>query len=164
MRRKILNTSCLLAVVAFLGLAAVPLLAQAPSDELKDALEAVRRQRAELENKLQVLRQKELALEKDLAAEEKKGYYVRVEIKGRLQKQVVPNLFPVDGENREVVRWTVAAGRHAYTLTWASTSAEEFTKLAKTLDGKDVVVSGLLLSPSEKLPTLAVETFKASAK
>lgn len=161
MNRQMRIVTSLLVALACIALAAAPAATQPTGDELHEALAAVRRQRAELEKQLQALRQKELVLEKHLATEAKKGYYVRVEVKGLLQKQVTPNLFGGSPEEGWV-QWSVTAGHHAFVLNWADASSQKFDALAKRLEGKAVVASGRLLSRSEKLPVLVVESFKAA--
>ena len=154
-----LKTPSFLWTAVLVALVAAPLWAQATADDLQDAIDAVRRERAVLEQKLEALRKKELALEKELAAEKKQGHYVRIEVKGRLQIDVIPNLFSVEPDD-DMIQPTIVAGSHKYTLSW-NVAREEAIKMAKTLNGKTVIVTGRLRMSADTPPVLMVESLKA---
>ena len=90
----------------------------------------------------------------------KNGYYARLEVKGRLGKEVIPmrGLFGVDA-----VIWTVTAGENRYELYFdSSPSKDTFVQLAEKQVGKSVLVSGQLLSP--RLQRMEVTSFTVPEK
>ena len=144
---------------AFLGLGLAFAHPPEPGDELKPELEAVRKERAELEAKVAALKQRELVLQSAVEAR-KNGYYARLEVKGRLGKEVIPmrGLFGVDA-----VIWTVTAGENRYELYFdSSPSKDTFVQLANKQVGKSVLVSGQLLSP--RLQRMEVTSFTVPEK
>jgi hypothetical protein len=159
---RFILVSAFLLCAAFPGLGLTFTHAQKPGEELRPELEAVRKERAELEAKVAALKQRELVLQR--AAEARKnGYYARVEVKGRLGKEVYPmrGLFGVDA-----VIWTLTAGENRYELFFDnSPSKDTFVQIAEKQVGESVLVSGELAAPRHPRPQLLeVKSFTVPEK
>jgi hypothetical protein len=161
MRSPRLTGFALLAGLSLLGLVAA--LAHGQRDSWKDELDGVRKQRLQVERQLKALREREGVLQRATEARDK-GYYARLEIKGRLEKQVVPHQGVFD-TGRQVV-WTVRAGENRYELFFDNhPSREAFARLAEKQAGKSVLVTGTLAAPRHPEPQfLEVKTFRAAEK
>jgi hypothetical protein len=152
------------AVLAGLSLLSlVAALAHGQRDSWKAELEDVRRQRLQAERQLKALREREGVIERAVEARDN-GYYARLEIRGRLEKKVIPPQGVFDGGRRVV--WVVRAGENRYELFFNNhPSREAFAKLAEKQAGKSVIVTGELAPPRHPEPQLLdVKTFRAAEK
>src|SRR5262245_47386425 len=128
MRKVFRNFLAVLGLVVLLSLASAPGLPAEPGDELKSELEALRRQREELERKLKAVKEQEGILERGIEAR-KNGYYARLEVKGRLDRKVIPPRGVFD--DGETIIWTVTAGENTYELFFNNRpSKNDFLALA----------------------------------
>jgi hypothetical protein len=137
--RRILSTMsscCVLVILTMGGSGAVS--AQVPDAQTKAKLDAIKKQLADLQKKIDALREQEqkLLLEAKNRAEEKDYYSkITVDIKGRLSKTT-----DYGGYGAAKETWVVTAKSMTWQLDFAG--KKEWLDLAKQLDGKTVLITG----------------------
>lgn len=121
----------------------------------REARDAFNKQHAELAKKLMDFKQQEASIQSKIEAKEK-GFYARLEVKGRLQLSNGSDSFPPMPRFRAF--WTVTVGDVRYELIFGDKpSRNEFHKFAEERDGKGVLISGEAMSHYR----LAVKSFEA---
>ena len=121
----------------------------------REARDAFNKQHAELAKKVMDFKQQEASIQSKIEAKEK-GFYVRVEVKGRLQWSNGSDSIPPMPRFRAF--WTVTVGDVRYELLFgAKPSRNEFNKFAEERDGKVVLISGEAMNHYR----LAVKSFEA---
>ena len=154
-------------------------------------LQEIQKQLADLQKKIATLRMQEEKLKKELdeqaRAREKdkeKTYYIKVDIKGRLRREVINYIQP----KKTVELWKITAKNITLPLDFGTN--KEFLDTAKELAGKTVMITGALrpatsfgglppystgtisrppgvvhyMPPYMEPPTLVVETIKSDEK
>jgi len=143
----------------FLVLGVAASAVSAGQDAWQDELQALRKKRQDLEERLKQVRGQEAVVVKAIEARDK-GYYARVEIKGRLERKTIPAKGPF--APFESVVWIVHTGADTFELSFVNTrSSESLLRLADGLTGKSVVVTGDLVRAQRALQ-IFVRTFAAA--
>lgn len=166
MRRVLFFLSWLFVAIAF-GVEKHPSAsAQEPDKEFRIRMEAIQKQRADLQKQLEELARKEQALRKEMAARAKeKEYYIKVEVKGYLGKGKTWGTLVYEAEGG----WTVTA--QGVSLELDLSKDKKFLEAVKALEGKSVRITGSVVSrdPESKgstlflpVPVLVVGSLKAA--
>jgi hypothetical protein len=166
MRRILFLLSCLLVAIALSAEKHPSVSAQEPDKEFRARMEAIQKQRADLQKQLEDLAKKEQALRDEMAEKAKeREYYIKVEVKGRLGKGTTWGTI-VFGEQQG---WVITA--QGVSLELDLSKAEKFVETVKAFEGKSVQITGTVVSRTPQsegstlflpVPVLVVTSLKAA--